>query len=477
MAADRVHRRLAAILAADVVGYSRLMGADEEGTLARLKALRTEVIDPRIAAHRGRIVKLMGDGALVEFASAVNAVRCAVEVQRAVAETQTGVPEDRRILFRIGVNLGDIIVEVDDIHGEGVNVAARIEGLCEPGQVYVSGSVFEQVEGKGNVRFEDLGHHVLKNIDKPVRIFRLGADAACTTSRGSTTAPKDAPQMPDKPSIAVLPFQNMSGDPEQDYFADGIAEDIVTGLSRFHWFFVIARNSSFTYKGRNVDVRQVGRELGVRYVLEGSVRKSAETLRITAQLVEAATGNHLWAEKYDGVLADVFDLQDQITEGVVAAVQPSLQKAEIERARRKRPENLDAYDLYLRALPHAWAFTSDEADKAIPLLNLALKIDPVYAAAHGLAAFCHEVCFTWGNRRPADRAAAVHHARAVLASGTDDATALSNAGAIIGILERDYDTGRAALDDALSHNPNSVQALAFSARWHSFFGHFDMSYR
>ncbi len=293
MAAERVQRRLAAILVADVVGYSRLMEADEEGTRVRLRSLHSELIDPRIAADGGRIVKTTGDGILVEFPSAVDAVRNALAIQTAMPGRDANLPEDRRIAFRVGINVGDVIVEGDDIHGDGVNVAARLEAMCEPGSVYVSGSVFEQVTGKIDAAFDDLGEQKVKNISHSVRVFRA---RAVREPAGAPAATAEMLPLPDKPSIAVLPFENMSGDAEQEYFADGIAEDIITALSRFHWFFVIARNSSFTYKGKAVDVRTVGRELGVRYVLEGSVRRGGNRLRITAQLVEAASGNHLWAE-------------------------------------------------------------------------------------------------------------------------------------------------------------------------------------
>ena len=291
MAEARVERRLAAILAADVAGYSRLMGVDEEGTLAALKADRRKIIDPKIAEHRGRIVKTTGDGALVEFASAVDAVRCAMEIQRAMAERNAAVPEDRRIEFRIGINVGDIIIDEGDIYGDGVNIAARVETLASPGAICLSENAYQQMKGKLTLDVSDMGEQQLKNIAQPVRVYRVRLDGATATV---------APTLPDKPSIAVLPFANMSGDPEQEYFADGISEDIITGLSKLRWFFVIARNSSFTYKGKAVDVKRVARELGVRYVLEGSVRKGGNRMRITAQLIDAAANNHIWADRYDG---------------------------------------------------------------------------------------------------------------------------------------------------------------------------------
>jgi TolB-like protein len=315
----RVERRLAAILAADVAGYSRLMGEDEEGTLAALKAIRRELGDPKIAEHKGRIVKTTGDGLLVEFHSVVDAVRCAVEVQRAMAERNAGAPAEKRIEFRFGIHQGDIIVENGDIFGGGVNLAARLEGLAEPGGICVSGRVHADAAGKVDVAFDDLGEQSLKNIARPLRVYRvrLGEVPAADT-------PAPALPLPDKPSIAVLPFQNMSGDPEQEYFADGMVEEIITALSRIRWLFVIARNSTFKYKGRAVDVKQIGRELGVRYVLEGSVRKGGSRVRITAQLIDALSGAHLWADRFDGSLEDVFELQDKVAIGVAGVIEPTL---------------------------------------------------------------------------------------------------------------------------------------------------------
>src|SRR5215467_10423402 len=341
MAEDRVVRRLAAILAADVVGYSRLMGADEEGTLAALKSCRRDLFDPKIAQYQGRIFKTTGDGALIEFASVVDAVRCALDIQRATAARNTNIPENQRIEFRIGINVGDIIIDEDDVYGEGVNVAARIEPLAERGAVCLSDSAYQQIRGKLSLDVTDMGEQQLKNIAQRVRVYGVHLD-------GRPIRP--ALSLPDKPSVAVLPFQNMSGDPEQEYFADGMVEDIITGLSRIRWLFVIARNSTFTYKGRAVDVKQVGRELGVRYVLEGSVRKAAGRVRVTGQLIDSASAVHVWAQRYDRALDDIFALQDELTMSVVGAIEPTLRQAEIERARRKRPDSLDAYDLYLRAL-------------------------------------------------------------------------------------------------------------------------------
>src|SRR5213082_277879 len=335
-------RRLAAILAADVAGYSRLIGADEQGTLNRLRSIRTEVVDPKINEHHGRLVKTTGDGFLIEFGSVVDALRCAVEMQQQMAERNTG-PADR-IEFRIGINVGDIVVEDGDIFGDGVNVAARLEGLAEPGGICVSARVQEDAAGKLDLAFDDIGEQALKNIARPIRVYRV------RVASPSISPPQAALPLPDKPSIAVLPFQNMSGDPEQEYFADGMVDEIITALSRFRNLFVIARNSSFSYKGRAVDVKQVARELGIRYVLEGSVRKAANRVRIIGQLIDTATGAHIWADRFDGALDDVFELQDQVAASVAGAIGPKLEQVEIGRAKRKPPENLDAYDCYLRGI-------------------------------------------------------------------------------------------------------------------------------
>jgi adenylate cyclase len=348
MTGARVERRLAAILAADVAGYSRLMGRDEEGTLARLKDCRRSFVDPKIADYRGRIVKTTGDGMLVEFASAVDAVRCALDVQRAMAQANSHVPEETRIAFRIGIHVGDIIIDDNDIFGDGVNIAARLEAIAEPGGICMSDDSQRQVRGKIDIAWDDLGPQSLKNIAEPIRAWRVRLDDGAVSPR-TAVAPASL-DVPDKPSIAVLPFTNMSGDPEQEYFADGMVEDIITALSRITWLFVIARNSSFTYKGKAVDIKKVGRELGVRYVLEGSVRKAGNKVRITGQLIDTATGAHLWANRFDGGLEDVFDLQDEVTTDVVSAIAPKVEQAEMERARHKPTESLAAYDYFLRGM-------------------------------------------------------------------------------------------------------------------------------
>ena len=381
-------RRLAAIVSADVAGYSRLMGRDESGTLAALKAVRLEVVDPAIASHGGRIVKTTGDGLLLEFPSVVNAVRCAVEVQTAMADRTAGIAEDRRIAFRIGINLGDIIVEGDDIFGDGVNVAARLQEIAPPGGICISSRVHEDVRDRLDTAFDDGGTQTLKNIARPVQVWRWQPGAAVAPKPAA--APTALP-LPDKPSIAVLPFQNMSGDPEQEYFADGMVEEIIAALSRVHWLFVIARNSTFTYKGRAVDIKQVGRDLGVRYVLEGSVRKAGERIRINGQLIDAANGTHLWADRFDGALEDVFDLQDRVTASVVGAIAPKLEFAEIERAKRKPTGSLTAYDFYLRGLANMHQDNTREAtDKALQMLGHAMEMDHAISRPHlGLAARCY----------------------------------------------------------------------------------------
>jgi len=386
-----VERRLAAVLAADVAGYSRLIGADEEGTLARLKAVRKAIVNPAIASHRGHIVKTTGDGILVEFASAVDAVRSAVEIQRRMAKQNAAVPPDQRIEFRIGIHVGDVIFDDNDIFGDGVNIAARLERIAEPGGVCMSDDAYRQVRGKVEITCGDMGQQSLKNIAEPMRAWRVrltGQTPSAVKSSSALSQPRVLP-LPDKPSIAVLPFQNMSGDPEQEYFADGIAEDIITALSHFKALFVIARNSSFTYKGRAVDVKQVGRELGVGYVLEGSVRKAANRVRITGQLVDTATGAHLWADRFDGGLGDIFDLQDQVTESVVGAIAPAVEKAEIERAKRKPTESLDAYDYYLRGLARARHWLKEANSEALQMFYKAIELDPDFASTHGMAAWCH----------------------------------------------------------------------------------------
>ena len=446
-------RRLAAILAADVAGYSRLMGADEEGTLAELKAIRHALSDPKVKEHRGRIVKTTGDGLLIEFASVVDAVRCAVEVQREMAERNADVPSDRRIELRMGINLGDIIKDGRDIYGDGVNVAARLEALAEPGGICVSRVVRDQVRDKLAFSFEDMGEQHVKNIARPVHVYRVLIDKPASA--------KALLPLPDKPSIAVLPFQNMTGDAEQDYFVDGVVEEIITAISRLPWLFVIARNSSFTYKGRAVDVKQVARELGVRYVLEGSVRKGGNKVRITGQLIDAASGAHIWADRFDGALDDIFELQDQVASGVVGAIEPKLRSAEIERAIRKPTENLGAYDLYLRALAQFWKWTPDGWSEAVDLLRRALDIDPSYATAAGLFAWCRVVEQTRRLVSAQERDEASRFARLAVEKGNEDPDALWMGGWGMLMLAGEHAAGMSAMERSLALNPNSALASCF----------------
>jgi adenylate cyclase len=465
MAEQRVERRLTAIFAGDVAGYSRLMGADEEGTLSRLNAHRREFLEPKIADHRGRIVKRTGDGILIEFSSAVDAARCAVEIQRGMAERNVLVPRNERIEFRIGVHVGDILIEEGDIFGDGVNIAARLEGIAEPGGICLSDDAYRQVRGKLDASFQDTGEQELKNIARPVRVYRLQlAGAALETA---------VPSLPDKPSVAVLPFQNMSGDPEQDYFADGIVEDIITGLSRIKWLFVIARNSTFVYKGQVLDVKKIGRELGVRYLVEGSVRKAGNRIRITGQLIDTSTGAHIWADRYDGALDDIFDLQDRITASVIGAVEPNLRQAETERAKRKRPDSLDAYDLYLRAFPHAYANTPEDSREALRLLDQALRLEPTYAAAHAIAAWCHEQLYHRGGFREEDKTATLRHSALAIAHGADDATALCMAGFAMALVSRDFEAGISAIDRSLALNTSYAAGFAYSAILRAFAGQYE----
>ena len=465
LSAERVERRLTAILAADVAGYSRLMGADEEGTLAQLKAHRRALVDPKITEHRGRIVKTTGDGMLVEFASVVDALRCAVEVQRGMIERNAEVPQEKRIEFRVGLHEGDIILDGGDIFGDGVNVAARLQGLAEPGSICVSSHVQEDARGKLDIVFEDAGQQQLKNIERPVRVYRVRPTSAAA-------GPPPVLALPDKPSLAVLPFQNMSGDPEQEYFADGIVEQILTALSCIRWLFVIARNSSFTYKGRHVDVRQVGRELGVRYVLEGSVRKGANRVRIAGQLIDTLTGRHLWADHFDGTLDDIFDLQDRVTASVVGAISPKLEQAEIERVRHKPTESLDAYDYYLRGLSLITQTTRDANSEALRLFRKAIELDPDFAAAHGMAAWCYVVRKV--NGFMIDRAQEVLEATRLAYRATvldkDDAVALCWGGYALGYVAGDLDAAMAFVDQALGINQNLAAAWNYSGWLRIFVG-------
>jgi adenylate cyclase len=457
MVADRVERKLAAILAADVAGYSRLMGADEEGTLARLKAHRRELIDPKITEHRGRIVKTTGDGILIEFPSVVDAVRCAVDVQKGMADRNASEPDDKRIRFRVGINIGDIIIDGDDIHGDGVNIAARLEPLSEPGGICISEICYQQVRDKLDYRFEDMGEQNLKNIARPVRVYGVAASASAPAQA------RPALTLPDKPSLAVLPFQNMSGDPEQEFFADGMSEDIITALSKLRWFFVIARNSTFAYKGRSPDVRQVARELGVRYVLEGSVRKSGSRMRITAQLVDAATGNHIWAEKYDREAADIFAVQDEITQSVVAAIEPQLYAAENVRIQSKPPESLDAWGCVIRALWHLAHITKEDAEVARNLLKRAVALSPNYAKAHSVLARAELHAIGRGISEVAVGVPlAEHHAQVALALDDTDPWTYFAIG-VLRTFQNRHSAAITAFQRAIQLNPNFAMAYGFMA--------------
>src|SRR5229473_2483765 len=467
----RVGRRLAAIVAADVAGYSRLMGLDEVGTARTLREHR-KVTDALVAKHGGRLVKSTGDGVLLEFPSVVDAVECAVAMQTVMAERNQGVPTDRRMEFRIGINLGDILIEGEDILGDGVNVAARLEGIAEPGGICVSSSAYEQVRGKTALVFQDLGERQLKNIERPVRVYVVraaeddaGAKPAMLPAEPLRSALGAATplSLPDKPSIAVLPFQNMSGDPEQDYFADGVVEDIITALSRFKSLFVIARNSSFTYKGKAVDIKQVGRELGVRYVLEGSVRKAGGRLRITGQLIDVTTSAHLWADRFDGALEDIFDLQDKVAQQVIGAIAPEIDRAEIERASRRPIGNVDAVTEYYRGAPHIhWPTGPENNDAALRHFENAIARDPTYSPAYGGAAMCLMWRRTnkWPRDNAEDDAQLLRFAERVKELNTDDALTLSGLGfaLVVSDVDHNYEVGIDMVDRAIRSNPNCASA-------------------
>jgi TolB-like protein/class 3 adenylate cyclase len=478
---ERVERRLAAVLAADVAGYSRLMGADEEGTLARLKAVRKALVDPAIASHRGRIVKTTGDGMLVEFASAVDAVRGAIEVQRGIAEQNTSVSQDERIELRIGIHVGDIIIDDDDIFGDGVNIAARLEGIAEPGGVCLSDDAYRQVRGKVEIACDDMGPQFLKNIAEPIQAWRArltGQGSSAPQSRWALIEPQALP-LPEKPSIAVLPFQNMSGDPEQEYFADGMVEEITTALSRSHWLFVIARNSAFTYKSKAIDIKRVGRELGVRYVLEGSVRRSADRVRITGQLIEVSSQTHLWADRFDGRVDDIFDLQDKIASSVIGAIVPNIEKAEIALAVRKPTENLSAYDCYLRGLSSFYQFTRDGHRTALPLFARAAELDPTFALAYAGQAgwYITGKAYAWIEGDSAESRQAEIVAREALRLSSDDPRVLAHAGQALTYVAMKVDEGAAILSRAAEIDPNLAVARLWLGGANIFQGKFEDAIR
>jgi len=402
-----MQRRLAAILAADVVGYSRLMAEDEAGTLAALQDHRRALIDPAIGRHNGRVVKLMGDGALVEFASVVDAIACAAEIQAAMIARNADVAKARRITFRIGINLGDVIVEGDDIYGGGVNVAARLEGLAEPGGICVSGVAYDTAHDKLDVAFESLGEQKVKNIEQPVRTYRVLLEGG-PGRQGNTALPSAPLELPDKPSLAVLPFANMSAAPDQDFFADGISEDLSTELCKLRTLFVIARNASFAFKGQSVDVKEVSAKLGVRYVVEGSVRRAGSRVRITAQLIDAVEDSHIWAERYDRDLEDIFAVQDEVTRAIVAAIEPQLASSERQRARRKPTESLGAWECYQRGLWHLHQYRAEDNREALGFLERAIELDPTFATAHAGLAFAlyYHVILGFSEDSPGDLARA-----------------------------------------------------------------------
>ena len=457
MADERVQRRLSALLAADVVGYSRLMGADETGTLAALKLIRAELIDPTIAGYHGRIVKLMGDGALVEFSSVVDAVECAVAIQRGVVERNGGVPAVKRITFRIGINLGDVIIDGDDIYGDGVNVAARLEGLAEPGGICVSGSVHEQVQSKLDITFTDMGVQEVKNIAAPIRVWRWPATAKIAPARVEDSAVSRS----EKPSIAVLPFDNMSADPEQEYFADGIAEDLITDLSKISGLFVVARNSSSVYKGQSFDIGSVAAKLGVRYVLEGSVRKSGQRVRINAQLIDAATQGHLWADRYDGSVDDVFELQDEVCAKVVAALSVQLTSRETDNLKIIHTSNLDAYELFVRARTTPFPPTPKRIESALEMFTQVIELDPEFAGGYAGVSAMMSFNAMWGH---ADATEAIDQAldMARKAIAVDDTFGWSYTALGMALIHRHlYADAIAAARDAITRQPNDADAHAF----------------
>ena len=451
-------RRLAAILAADVAGYSRLMGADEVATAQALREHRSTA-DPLIAQHGGRIVKTTGDGLLIEFGSVVGAVECALALQRLAAERNAETAAERRMEWRIGIHLGDVLIEGDDILDDGVNIAARLEGIAKPGGICISDDAFRQVRGKVEAEFADLGEQSLKNIARPLRVYRAGLASAPEMPSAAATALS----LPDKPSIAVLPFANLSGDPEQEYFADGMVEEIITALSRIRWLFVIARNSSFTYKGRTVDVKQVGRELGVRYILEGSVRRAGGRVRITGQLIDATTGAHLWADRFDSSLEDVFDLQDKVASSVAGVIEPALQAAETARSVARPTADLTAYDLYLRAYALVFS-TSQQIPEALRLLERGTTRDPDHGPSLALAAICHSRLIMDGRsgNMEADTRNGIDFARRALKVAADDPVVLANVAVPLAYFGEDIGTMIGLVDRALTLSPNYARGWLMS---------------
>jgi adenylate cyclase len=461
-----VSRRLVAVFAADVEGYSRLMGADEVSTLERLTERRA-ILDRTIGEHRGRIANTAGDSVLAEFSSAVDAVRCAVEAQTALAEANSSQAPERRICFRIGIHIGDVMVRPGDLFGDGVNIAARLQSVAKPGGVCISAATYDQVRKVLPITFADLGALQVKNIQEPIRAYQVGAlTEARQTALARVAEAESPPPLPDKPSIAVLPFQNMSGDPEQEYFADGMVEEIITALSRFKSLFVIARNSSFTFKGKAVDIKEVGRRLGVRYVLEGSVRKASGKVRITGQLIDAVTGAHLWADRFERDLTDVFALQDEVTVAVVSAIEPKLLQTEIAMAARRGSENLTAYDLYLRAMQHYHQYTREAFAETIRLAHRALELDPQFGSAAALAGNCHStnVILGFAVDPQFERKEAIWLARLALSVDDGDPEILARVAVISAFMVGDYESAIEMADRAVALNPNS--GVAWVGRGH-----------
>jgi adenylate cyclase len=459
MAEVRVQRRLAAILAADVVGYSRLIEADEERTRARMRVLHFELIDPRITADGGRIVKTMGDGILVEFPSAVDAVRNALAIQDAMRRRNSDIAEEIRIEFRVGVNVGDVIIEGDDIHGDGVNIAARLESLCEPGGIYVSGTAYDQADGKLEASFEDLGEQTVKNIAKPVRVYRVSVENK-TDAGSELQTPDTSPPVRDKPSIAVLPFDNMSNDPDQEYFSDGMAEDLITDISKISGIFVTARNSSFAFKGQTVDVKEIAQKLGVKHIVEGSVRKMGSKLRVNAQLIDAASGGHLWAERYDGDMEDIFQFQDDIRAQIVSALQVNLTPTDKALTERKPTDSAEAYDLYLKGRANFNRYTHENHLEAINCFKDAIEIDPNFADAYGYLSFSYY--YGWvlmfpGADKTLDRAYEL--AEKGVALDSTSVIALARLGWMQGWLQR-YDQAFINLGKAIALAPNNAELYA-----------------
>jgi adenylate cyclase len=474
LSSEHVERRLAAILAADVAGYSRLMGADEEGTLARLKALRKTLIDPRIAEHRGRIVKTTGDGLLIEFASAVDAGRCAFEVQRGMAGQNTAVPQHLRIEFRIGIHVGDIIIDDNDIFGDGVNIAARLEGIAEPGGVCISDDAHRQIRGKVDNPFEDIGLQALKNIAEPMRVWKMkiGAEAV-SAPQSASFEPRPSRPLRERPSIAVLPFQNMSGDPEQEYFADGIADDVLTTLSKIHELTVIARNSSFVFKGQAKDIREIGRILGARYVLEGSVRKIGNRVRLTAQLIDSLDGSHLWADRFDGGVDDVFDLQDRITQDIVAALEVQLTYGEQVRVWRKRSGSPLVYEYFVKARSLYANFHKHTHAQVRDQLERALLINPVFTPALYILGLTltDQARFGWEKDRAATYQAALDCAARALAEDPSCCEAYLTIG-YVRTFQRRHDEAVAAGEKAITLGPSSTDAYHMTGMYHGYAGDF-----